>query len=244
MRGGRKVLPIYRPALFLISFGALSLALIGPFDFFGSVAFWPHMIQHMLLIVVAAPAMLGSAPMPVFLWALPYRLRIGVGGLLERDGIGRKVLSVFTTPRVALPIAVVALWVWHYPPAYQLALSNSYVHFAEHATMFAAAMMFWWPIIGPAPVRSKMPYPLRMFYIVFAVTPTAALAALITFSNGVIYPFYEDTPRLFGIMPKEDQVLAGLILWLPGNFAYFVALTALFFIWSSREMRNSLPGVK
>ena len=227
-----------RVGLGAFGFIALSFALIGPFDVFSGQIFWAHMTQHMILVIVAAPAMLAAGPLSAFLWAAPKTVRIGAGSLLERRSLLRRFLELASRPRVALPLLVIVMWGWHYPPAYEAALNNAYVHFAEHLSMFVAASFFWWPLIGPPPVRSKISYPQRVLYLALAVTPNAALAALITFSDDVLYRFYLDAPKHFGLSAEENQVIGGLIMWLPGSFTYVAALTAVFFTWAQKEMQQ------
>ncbi len=224
------------PILAGVGFISLSLALIGPFEVFSGETFWAHMTQHMLIIIVAAPAILSARALPVYLWVAPRVIRVGSGILLNRKGVVRYALLFLTNPKFALPFFVLVLWGWHYPPAYELALRNSFVHFAEHLTMFAAAVFFWWPIIGPPPVRSSLSYPQRLIYLILIVTPSAALAALITLIGRVIYPFYLGSPSPFGLSALESQVIGGIIMWIPGNLIYLLAVTVIFFTWAKREM--------
>ena len=239
-RAGRGVFTVRRVVAAVVSLVALTLALIGPFEVFSGEALWAHMIQHVLFVGVAAPAMLIAAPLPVFMWALPQTLRLGVGEQLSAGGPVRRVMTALTRPKLALPLFILMLWAWHYPPAYELAISNTYVHFAEHLSMVLFAMLFWWPVIGPPPIRSPLPYPLRLLYLVLVLTPTAALAALITIFaatlDTVLYQSYVTTPRHLGLSAKDDQIIAGLILWIPGNMIYLTAVTVLFFKWAAKEM--------
>ncbi len=241
LRIGNKVFYIYRYrlAFFAIGFLCLSTSLFGPFEAFADNMFWAHMVQHILLISIAAPLILVASPMPVLIWAFPRRIRIGLGLLLNTHSKTRKTLSIITKPTIALPLFIVTLWLWHYPSIYDAALRNTYIHLTEHFTMFTTAMLFWVSIVGPAPFRSKLPYPARMLYIVFAMTASSALAFLITFSDTVLYTHYQNTVALFNIPTKEDQTIAGLLLWLPGNFIYLLAISALFFKWASVEMKKT-----
>ena len=106
------------------------------------------------------------------------------------------------------------------------------------------AVLFWWPIIGPAPVRSKLSYPQRLLYLMAAVTPSAVLASIITLSRSVIYEEYIGTPDHWNMTALEDQTMAGLILWLPGNALYLAGLTAVFFTWASQESKRAITASK
>ena len=223
----------------------LFLALAGPFDGFATESFWVHMLQHLLITLVAAPLILLASPMPVYLWSLPGTVRVGAGELLRSKGPVRQTLSRLTYPWVSVPLYVLTLYIWHFPPAFTAALENPYVHYLQHFSFFVTAALFWWPLIGPAPVRSKLSYPQRLVYLLVVVTPTALLGAIITLSGSVLYDTYLDSPGHWGMTPIEDQAMAGVLQWVPGNFAYLAALTGIFFTWAAKEEKGAFvaqPG--
>jgi len=222
-----------------LSLVAISVA--GPLDVYAERAFFIHMTQHLVLAMFAAPLLLAASPVSVYLWALPEQVRLGLGASLAKRGALRRVGAFLVKPPVALLAFILTFYIWHLPAAYGAALENGSVHFFEHLTMFASGVLFWWPIIGPAPMRSELSYPQRLLYLLLVVTPKALLAAIITLSNHVLYPFYVDAPDLWGISDAEDQKIAGLLMWLPGNFVFLGALTVLFFKWYEKE-EGSLSG--
>ena len=106
------------------------------------------------------------------------------------------------------------------------------------------ALLLWWPIIGPAPVRSNLSNPQKIVYLLLAVTPSAALAAFITLSGDSLYA-YESTPLHWNMLSHvEDQTWGGLIMWLPGNFLFLGVLTTLFFRWAKEEEGSALPRIE
>ncbi len=223
-------------------FAALYIALAGPFDAFAGEAFWLHMIQHLVISMIGAPLLLLSSPMPAYLWAMPETMRLGAGELLREDGVFRRYFKWFIDPRLTVPLFIGTLFFWHAPGPFSAALNNGSVHYLQHLTFFITAALFWWPIIGPAPVRSKLSYPQRLVYLLTVVTPTAVLASIITMSRSVIYDDYLGSPAHWGMTPLEDQTMAGLILWIPGNALYLAALTAIFFTWASKESQEAVTS--
>lgn len=221
-------------------FAALYIALAGPFDAFAAEAFWLHMIQHLVIAMVGAPLLLLASPMPAYLWAMPETVRLGAGELLRNDAPIKRTLRWVIDPRITVPLFIGNLYLWHAPPLFSAALTNDTVHYLQHLSFFVTAALFWWPIIGPAPVRSKLSYPQRLLYLVSAVTPSAVLASIITLSRSVIYDGYLGTPDHWNMTALEDQTMAGLILWLPGNALYLAGLTAVFFTWASKESRQAI----
>jgi putative membrane protein len=139
----------------------------------------------------------------------------------------------------ALPLFIGTLYGWHIPAAYNGSLENEWVHLIMHFTMFSTAVLFWWPIVGPPPIRTQLNYPQRIVYLLLAVTPTALLAAIITLTKSVLYDFYLVAPGHFHWSTTEDQRVGGLLMWIPGNFVYLATMTVLFFKWFAEEERKT-----
>jgi cytochrome c oxidase assembly factor CtaG len=223
----------------MLGFALLAIALAGPLDYYSGELFSAHMAQHIVIAMFAAPLLLIARPMPAYLWALPRPIRIGAGTALTGSGAIVMVLRALTRPVVALPLFIGSLYAWHIPAAYNGSLENEWLHLFMHFTMFATAVFFWWPIVGPPPIRTQLNHPQRIVYLLLAVTPTALLAAILTLSKSVLYDFYLDSPGHFGWSVTDDQQTGGLLMWIPGNFVYLFTMTVLFFKWFGEEERKS-----
>ena len=218
---------------------ALLLALVSPIDVYAGDLFFMHMVQHLLLMMVAAPLLLLANPVSKILWAFPQAVRHRLGGVLNSSGVLRLVLRGVTVPIIAWLIFVVTIWVWHTPVSYNAALASEGLHLLEHLTMFGAAVIFWWPVIGPAPVRSHLPHPLRFLYLFLALFQNVILGAILTFADGPVYSHYVGAPDHWGMMGDADQQLGGVLMWVPGTMMYFAALALLFFVWLDQEERRT-----
>ena len=211
----------WRPAACLTGLMALGLALLSPIDRFASMLFTLHMVQHLLLIMVAAPLLLLADPLPTVLWALPRRTRRRVGRLFSREAAVRQVLWILTWMPVAWLVFMGNLWSWHHPAAYQAALRHEVIHDLEHLTFFGTALLFWWPIINPAPRVHGRIHPghptLPILYLMTATAQNVVLGALIALPQRVLYPFYAAAPRLWGLNPLSDQALGGGIMWVAAH---------------------------
>jgi cytochrome c oxidase assembly factor CtaG len=214
--------------LYLGGLATVCLALISPIDSLAPVLFLVHMIQHELLTMIAAPLLLLANPLPAFLWALPRHPRLRVGRLLSRGALLRRGLWAVTWMPVAWLVFVVNLWAWHHPAAYQAALRNTVIHDIEHLAFFGAALLFWWPVINPAPrVRGHVHYGLRILYIFLAAGQDTLLAGVIGLADRVLYPYYTASPRLWGLGPLDDQAWGGAIMWVTGSTIYTIAVLLL-----------------
>ena len=208
----------WRLAAYLIGLLTLALALLSPIDTLQSLLFLMHMVQHLLLTLIAPPLLLLGNPLPAVMWGLPAGARPAAAAPLGRRAPFRRALSWLARPLVSVPIFVVVLLGWHLPAAYGAALQSDLVHDLEHLTFFGAAMLFWWPIVGAAPIlRRRLPAFARALILISAMPFTMFLGALLTLAAHPIYPYYLTVPRLWGLSPLDDQRLGGLIMWIPGN---------------------------
>ena len=223
--------------LYLGGFGALALSLVSPVGRYAGDLFFMHMVQHLLLMMVAVPLLLLANPAQVYLWALPQAARRGVGQVLSRTGLLRRLLTGVTVPVFTWLVFVGAIWVWHTPTAYNAALNSETLHATEHLVMFGAAVLFWWPVIGPAPVRSLLPYPLRFLYLFLALFQNIVLGGILTFGKGPIYSHYQAAPDHWGVTPAMDQQLGGIIMWIPGAMMFVGAILILLYLWLEQEER-------
>ena len=116
-----------------------------------------------------------------------------------------------------MSVFVAATWVWHAPPVYDLALRSNGWHYLQHACFLGTALVFWYPVVRPYPSRPRWSLWLLLPYLFLADLSNTALAALLTFSDRLLYPYYAEVPRLAGLSALDDQSAAGVIMWVPGS---------------------------
>ena len=103
------------------------------------------------------------------------------------------------------------------------------------------ATLMWWPVMSPLPELPRLPYGLGMLYLFLVGIPMQVVAALITTSDQVLYPWYSVAPRTWGLSPLDDQKLGGLLMWVPGNIYMFLGIGVLFLLWA-RESESGEGG--
>lgn len=184
---------------------------------------WTHMTQHVVLIMVAGPLLAASAPGTALLAGLPP----GVRRPLVRV-VHHLPLTVVLSAPVAWLLQVAAMWIWHLPAAYDLAVENELAHVSEHACFLLTAWLFWWHLLSPRRLLHGMP---AVFYLAASVPPGAALGAVLTFPQHTLYPVQAHLAAEAGIDPLLDQRIAGLVMWVPLDFAYLVLAVVLFARW-------------
>lgn len=213
----------------VVAFGAgvfaLLVALASPLDPVGEVLFSAHMVQHLVLILVAAPLLVLGAPERVTLWAFPLGARRRMGSRVR--ALARPAGSL-ARPGPAVAVATGFLWVWHMPVLYDLAVEHEALHALEHATFLLTALLFWWTLLHIRTIRADQDNGGRLLALFAMVVQGSLLGALITFAARPLYASHRDIPAAWGLEPLVDQQLAGLIMWVPPAALYLGVATWLF----------------
>jgi putative membrane protein len=208
------------------SFGAALLiifaSLNGPIhDLSDYYLFSAHMVQHLLLTLVAAPLMVS-----------------GLTGQMLRPLLRNRAIAAtagaVTRPAICYAIFNVVIIFWHLPFAYNAAMANHGIHILQHLTLIAAAVLMWWPLMSPLPELPRLSYPGQMLYCFLMVIPMSVVAIYIAMADTVLYPAYALAPRIWDLTPMTDQHIGGLIMWIPGGLFFYGIMTVVFFRWASR----------
>ncbi len=200
-------------------------------DLSDAYLFSAHMVQHLLLALVVAPLML-----------------MGVTGEMLRPALSvRGVAPVarwLTKPLHCFAIFNVTIAAWHLPPLYNYALAHHPVHIGQHLMFLAASVIMWWPVLSPLPELPRLNYPGQMLYLFLMSIPMAIVAVYIAYADEVLYPLYASAPRVWGITPMNDQMIGGLIMWIPGGFFFYAIVSVVFFRWQQRDGVESRAGAQ
>jgi cytochrome c oxidase assembly factor CtaG len=218
---------------FAIGWLVTALALLSPLHVLSEQLFSAHMVQHELLMVVAAPLLVCGRPLVPMLWALPSAARRRIGRVGRRREV-RSAWRFMSFPLVAFFIHGAAIWLWHVPALFEATLTSDAVHALQHLSFLGTALLFWWTIIqghAPGGHARAMSFGVAVLLLFGTALHSGALGALLTFSRTVWYPVYANAAAAWRLTPLEDQQLAGLIMWIPATFAYLIAALTLFASW-------------
>jgi putative membrane protein len=239
MPGGRPQRPVRarQAASFAAGIAALAVALVSPLDALAGTLLSAHMVQHLILMVVAPPLIVYGRPGLVLRLGLPRTVRQGMSR--RTQGV-RPLARWVTAPLVVFVLYTAALWGWHVPAAYDAAIADPTLHAAEHLCFLGVSLLLWRLVIDPSP-RRRLAYPLGMVLTFGILLESAALGALIALSPTVLYPAYRATTALWGLGPLTDQQLAGAIMWVPPGAVYLVTIVALGARWF-QQMEQRMPS--
>lgn len=226
-RSDRRRADVWRAGCFAAGLVAVALALLSPLDALAGVLASAHMVQHLLLVLVAAPLLAWSSPSGVLLrGSLPvvahavsrWRSRLRLTGH-----------HPLRQPGTVWLLHVTTLWGWHAAAAYDAALDHPLVHALEHTSFLVTGVLFWRLLVGPRAVRV---FPGVGVLLVFTMAlQSVLLSVLLTFAGTPWYSGYATTTQPWGLDPLADQQLAGAIMWVPAGLVYVGAALALLVGW-------------
>ena len=216
-----------RVATFTLGLVVILVSLLSPLHVLSDrYLFSAHMLQHLLLTLVAPPLLIVGTPD----WLIRPFLRPDVLFRLAR---------LITHPVPAFVLFNVTFSLWHIPPLYNLSVTNHLVHIFEHFLFMGTAMVMWWPIASVMPELPRLTYPLQMIYLFLLSIAQLIVFAPITFSREPLYQWYVDAPHVFAISPVVDQQIGAIIMKMGGGAIFITLIIVAFFRWFNREEERS-----
>ena len=229
----------WRARCFTVALVALGLALLSPLDALSGALASAHMVQHLLLLLVAAPLLALSAPSSAILRGSPLALRRASGRWRRRLGLTHGNLGVLRHPAAVWLLSVGVIWFWHAATPYDASLDNESLHVLEHASFLVTAVLFWQVVVG---VRgaARVSGGLGVLLVFAMAMQSVFLSVLLTFARTPWYSGYAATTAPWGLDPLTDQRLAGVIMWIPAGGIYLVVALVLLVAWIRATEREDV----
>jgi putative copper resistance protein D len=226
--------PRRRTVAFLAGIAALALALLSGIGRYDTALFSIHMVQHVLLMLVAAPLLALAAPITLILrlsssatrrrWILPV--------------LHSRIVRFIAHPVVAWILFAAMMWATHFSPLFNASLEDPLLHDFEHVLFLTGALLFWWPAVALDPAPWRMGHPARIAYLFTQMTQNTFLAVVILNATVVLYPHYATLVRPWGMAAIDDQRLAAGIMWIAGDAIFLTAIMAVIAGWMRAEARD------
>ena len=228
------LVPRWRRWSWLLGLAVIVIALASPIESYDTTLFSAHMVQHLLLVMVAAPLLVMAAPITLILrFASSEARRRWILPVLQSTPV-----RVLSAPPVAWGVLAGVMWFSHFSPLFDAALEDETLHRLEHALYLGAAMLFWWPVVGADPSPHRLGHPARILYLALGMPLSSFLGLVIFSSHTVLYPHYATLARDWGMSPLEDQAWAGGIMWAVGDLVFVIAIIAAVAVWLRHEDRE------
>ena len=223
--------PTTKAALFYLSMTILTLVFISPLHTLGEYYLLSaHMATMMIVIFVVSPLFLLSIPG----WLI---------APIALHPVIKPILRFMTRPVVNVIHFNLAFLLIHLPFILKpLMFSNSALHYYTYFAIFGSATLMWWPMMNPLPVDLPNPtYKTQMIYLLVLITAHNPFSSVFSFYPGVIYPWYQEVPRAFGLGVLQDQQLAGVVMGTIYITTMLIALATVFVRWFSESETRTKP---
>jgi putative membrane protein len=235
-----------RDFCFYAALVVLAIALNSPIDLLSEQVFWAHMVQHVLLLVVAPPLLVLARPW-LRLWrALPLGARRSLGRGVrygERTAPLRWVSRTLGRPAVSFVLFSTVLLAWHLPALFDATLRSETLHALEHTLFFGTAVMFWKQVIDSPPLHASLAPPQRVAYVVGAMVVTWVLAVVLALAPHPLYDFYAHAAsRPGGISALADQQIAAGVMWVPGSISFVIVIFVYVHRWLTPPAIRARPS--
>jgi putative membrane protein len=237
---GGRVVHRRKAWLFVAGWLTLAAAIISPLHEAGERSFTLHMIEHELIMGVAALLLAVSRPLAMMLWGLPAKIRQALAGLGRKESVAA-ASSFVSHPVPATLVQALVLILWHAPPLFNRALGHAGWHVAQHLCFLVSALIFWWSMARRQGARG---YALASLCLFATSLIGGGLGALMAFASSPWYAGYAALGMMpFGLTPVEDQQLAGLVMWIPGGMIHAVAALVLLARALRRKEAPCVPAI-
>ncbi len=234
--------PPARTALWLAGCAVIIIATSSGLARYGPVLFAVHMVQHLLLMMVAPIMLVLAGPITLALRALAPSTDPRWPGPREwlQAALHSRVSRALTHPVVALALYVASLYVLYFTGLYELAVRSHAAHLAMVAHFLGVGYLFFWAVIGIDPAPRRVPHPLKMILVLISMVLHAFLGvALMQSSTVLAADWWTALARPWGPTPLEDQRAAGGIAWSFGELPTVIVMGALLYQWIQADQREA-----
>lgn len=223
-----------RHVYFYAGLAVLAIALASPIERLSAQLFWVHMVQHILLLVVAPPLIVLARPW-VRLWrSLPLSARQSLGRDFTRGRLVwlRRLSAALGRPLPSFVLFCAVVLGWHVPVLFDATLRSEALHALEHTLFFFTALMFWKQVIDSPPLHATLSELQRVVYLIGAMVVMWVLAVVLALAPQPLYGAYaQQVSRPGGISALSDQQIAAGIMWVPGSITFVIVLFVYVHRW-------------
>jgi putative copper resistance protein D len=222
--------PAWRTCLFTAGIAVIVLATQSGIGAYDDLLFYDHMVQHLMLIMVAPPLLIGGQPLTLLLHASRNPIHTWTKQVLRS-----RVASFLTWPVFGAAAYALAVLATHLSGLANLVDQNQTAHNAEHALFVLIGYLFFLPILGSEPIRWRLSYPVR-FVILVLIMPVDTFTGLALGYGGASSPGVPTGPRpAWAPSPLSDLHLGGALMWVGGDGIMFGLMMLVFLMWSRDE---------
>jgi cytochrome c oxidase assembly factor CtaG len=228
--------PLWRTALFLSGLAVVVIATESGIGGYDDVLFWDHMIQHLLLIMVAPPLLVVGQPVTLLLHASRNPLHTWV-----KKAVRSRLASAVTWPPFTIAAYTATIVATHLTGLMNLVLTNETIHSLEHALYLIVGYLFYLPLLGNEPIRWRLSYPLRLLVLTVTMPVDTFTGVVLGYAGREMFPAYDAAHRTWGPSLVDDLHIGGAMMWIGGDALMFVLIMIVFATWARDPRAVSAP---
>jgi cytochrome c oxidase assembly factor CtaG len=226
--------PGWRTALFLAGLAVVVIALQSGIGSYDDVLFADHMIQHLMLIMVAPPLLIVGQPITLLLHASRNPLHHWV-----KRALRSRAVKFLTWPPFGFAAYAGAIVVAHLTSAANLVATNRVAHDAEHLAFLLVGYLFFLPVTGSEPIRWRLSYPARLL-LLFLVMPVDTFTGVVLGYGNRGTPGVPAGPRpAWAGSAVADLHAGGAVMWVAGDAIMFGLMMFVFLQWATDSRASS-----
>jgi putative copper resistance protein D len=229
--------PWLRAGSFFAGLAIVVIATQSSVGVYDDVLFGVHMVQHLLLIMVAPPLLIAGRPITLLLHASSNPLHTWT-----KAAIRSRIVTALTCPPVAAIIYTAAIVGTHLTGFMNVALRHQSVHQLEHALYLVAGYLYFLPLLGSEPIRWKMSFPTRFLLLAMSMPVDTFVGVVLMQTRHALFPAYADAPRDWGPSLVNDIHLGGAIMWVGGDALMFVLVLCVFIVFVRDKRAHGSMG--
>lgn len=230
---GRVAHPWARLAAYQAGLLVMAVATLSPLDYWGNRVLWLNFTGFLLVTMVAAPLVVLGAPL-----TLAFRVAGPDGRTILRRFYRSRLVSAVTFPVVSWLAFAVATYVWQFTALTEIAARHAVVRDLQQASLLLVSLAFWLPALCSDPLRWRMPYPLRVLYVLVEMTHKGLFGGMFLSASHPFHSYFANHAPAWAPSAMTDQRMGILVLWIGGNLIFVAVLIALVFQWIQYEGRN------
>ena len=215
--------PLLRSVAYYAGLLAVVIATQSSVGAYDDVLFSVHMVQHLLLIMVAPPLLVVGRPVTLLLHASRNPLHRWTLAVIRS-----RIVTALTCTPVAAVIYAATIVGTHLTGFMNVTLHHENVHNAEHVLYLVAGYLYFLPLLGSEPIRWKMSFPSRFLLLALSMPVDTFVGVVLLQANHELFPAYADTSRTWGPSLLSDLHLGGAIMWVGGDAIMFVLILCVF----------------
>jgi cytochrome c oxidase assembly factor CtaG len=229
--------PLLRSLSFFAGLGAVVLATESSIGAYDDVLFSVHMVQHLMLIMVAPPLMVAGRPVTLLLHASRNPLHTWTKRVIRS-----RVVTALTCPPVAATIYAATIVGTHLTGFMNTTLQHEQVHNAEHLLYLFSGYLYFLPLLGSEPIRWKMSFPSRFLLLALSMPIDTFVGVVLLQANHELFPAYARSGRTWGPSLLSDLHTGGAIMWVGGDAIMFFLVLCVFVVFLRDKRAHGSMG--